>query len=218
MQSRNSNNLRGIDISNHQGNIDFAKVKAAGIDVVFTKATEGVGYTDPFLETNYKNAKAAGLKIGFYHYFTPLDENDTRAEAKAFVDVIKGRDTDCRYALDIEEARGLDKATLSNLAKLFLDEVKRLTGKEVVLYTYTNFAQNNLTDVLKSYPLWIAPYGVNTPGINPIWNDWVGFQYSSSGAVDGISGNVDMDEFTKDILLNPVAVAQHLNQLLIMKY
>ena len=58
------------------------------------------------------------------------------------------------------------------------------------------------------YPLWIAHYGVLTPGSNPIWNSWVGFQYSSTGSVPGVSGNCDMNEFTKGILLNSSSAPQ----------
>ena len=58
------------------------------------------------------------------------------------------------------------------------------------------------------YPLWIAHYGVSNPGSNPIWNSWVGFQYSSTGSVPGISGNCDMDEFKKGIFLNSSSIPQ----------
>ena len=78
----------------------------------------------------------------------------------------------------------------------FLEEVKRLTGKDVVVYTYTNFARTSLTSILSKYPLWIANYDVTTPGDNPIWNSWVGFQYSESGTVPGISGYCPLDVFT----------------------
>lgn len=202
MESRSLNNIKGIDINMYQGNIDFGKVKASGIEIVYIKATEGVGYIDPYLSANYENAVANGLKVGFYHYFTPKNEEDTKAEAQAFYDAVKGKEAHCKYCLDIEVANGLDKNILSNLVKTFMEEIKMLTGKQVVVYTFTNFARNNITDILSIYPVWIAHYGVNTPGDNPIWNNWIGFQYSSSGIIDGISGNVDMDEFTQEIFLN----------------
>ncbi len=84
----------------------------------------------------------------------------------------------------------------------FLEEVKRLTGKEVAVYTYTSFANNNLDSRLSSYPVWIAHYGVNTLGANNIWNEWVGFQYSENGSVAGVSGGCDMNEFTNGIFID----------------
>lgn len=212
MQSRGTDNLKGIDVSHYQGTIDYEKVKNAGIQVVYTKATEGVTYKDPTLNANYENAKARGLKVGLYHFFRAKDEDNAKQQAQFFADTIKGLDYDCRLMLDLETTQGLDKDTLSNLAKIFMDEVKRLTGKEVVLYTYTSFARNNITDVLKDYPLWIAHYGVSTPGSNPIWDSWIGFQYTSTGSLDGVPGNVDMNEFTPEILLSKATQAVNSQQ------
>lgn len=207
MQSRNTNNLKGIDVSNHQASIDFSEVKASGIDIVYMKATEGVGYVDSYLNINYQNAKENGLKVGFYHFFTPLNEEDTRAEAQAFYNAIKDKESDCKYCLDIENTYGLSRETLSHLARLFMEEIKKLTGKDAVLYTYTSFARENLDNSLSNYSLWIAHYGVNTPGDNPIWSSWIGFQYADNGSVNGINGNTDMDEFTPDILFNSSSIS-----------
>lgn len=202
MQSRSGSNLDGIDVSHYEGSIDYAKVKASGIQVVYIKATEGTSFKDPTLDRNYNNAKANGLKVGFYHFFRARDEENAKQQASFFVDAIKEMDYDCKLALDLETTQNLDKSTLSNLAKIFLDEVTRLTGKEVVVYTYTYFARSNITGVLGNYPLWIAHYGVSTPGSNPIWDSWIGFQYSDTGSISGISGDVDLDEFTREIFLD----------------
>ena len=60
----------GIDVSNWQKNINFTEVKNSGVQIVYIKASEGTTFVDPYLEQNYTNAKANGLKIGFYHYLT----------------------------------------------------------------------------------------------------------------------------------------------------
>lgn len=206
MQSRNANNLKGIDVSHYQGNIDFGKVKADGIDIVYIKATEGITKVDQKVQQNYIDAKAAGLKIGFYHFFRGNTEEKAKQEAQFFTNIIKYSQHDCKCMLDIETTQKLDKDTLSKLAKVFIEEVKRLTGEDAVIYTYASFAENNLTDVLAEYPLWVAHYGVNNPGDNPIWDSWIGFQYTSSGAVNGITGNVDMDEFTTDIFIGSASI------------
>ena len=207
MQSRNPSNLKGIDVSSEQGVIDFQKVKASGVQVVYIKATEGIGYVNPYLKQSHDGAVAAGLKVGLYHWFTPHnnDFENPKAQAQYFLNAVKGLSADCKYMLDLEVMEDCtDSGMISTLAKIFLDTLNGLTGKPTVLYTFTNFVAEHLTDILKGYPLWIAEYGVNTPGANHLWNNWIGFQYASNGVVPGISKIVDMDEFTNDILL-PVA-------------
>lgn len=199
MQSISEGTLKGIDISNWQGYVDFAKVKQSGVQVVYIKATEGTYYTDKYLNSNYNGAKAQGLSIGFYHFFRPVNEANTLAQAQYFVNAVKDKTFDCRLALDIEVTGNLSRDYLSKLADMFMQEVKRLSGKETVLYTYTYFAKSNLNSSLSKYPLWIAHYGVTTPGDNGIWNTWVGFQYSSTGSVPGVNGNCDMNVFTSGI-------------------
>lgn len=204
MESRNSNNFRGIDVSNWQGDIDFAKVKQSGIEIVYMKASEGINFVDKKLNQNYSRAKAQGLKIGFYHYFRP--SLDSKAQARHFANTISGKVSDFKLALDLEVADNFSKSALTDKALTFINELKSLTGLDIVVYTYTYFARTNIDSRLGVYPLWIAHYGVSTPGSNPIWNSWVGFQYSSTGSVPGISGNCDMNEFKNGILLNSSSV------------
>ena len=78
----------GIDVSNWQGYIDYARVKQSGIDIVYIKASQGTTRKDPYFETNYQNAKANGLKVGFYHYVTATTVEGARAEARFFASVI----------------------------------------------------------------------------------------------------------------------------------
>ena len=73
-----------------------------------------------------------------------------------------------------------------------------------MVYTYTYFAQTNLATSLSTYPLWIAHYGVETPSDNPIWNEWVGFQYSSTGDTPGVNGPCDLNVFTSGIFFSEI--------------
>ena len=74
----------GIDVSSWQGNIDFSRVKQAGIDIVYIRVSEGTGFVDPYFKQNYENAKANGLKVGFYHYVTARNEKEAKEEANFF--------------------------------------------------------------------------------------------------------------------------------------
>lgn len=201
MEGRNSNNLKGIDVSNWQGNINFKSVKNEGIEVVYIKATEGDYFKDSYAKQNYERAKAEGLKVGFYHFFK-LNKNAKR-QAKYFIDYlneIEATDYDCKLALDVETTEGRSAYELTTLCIEFLEEVRKITNRDVVVYTYTSFANNNLDNRLGAYPLWIAEYGVKAPKDNRVWSSWIGFQYSDKGNVAGVSGNCDINEFKEEIL------------------
>lgn len=200
MQSRSVQNYKGIDISSYQGNVDFKKVKESGIQIVYIKATESNKYRQSTLEKYHKGAKENGMLVGFYHFFRA--NVDAKLQAKYFVDAIEGKSCDCKLALDIETTEGIEPDALTDMCIVFLEEVKRLSGLDVVVYTYTSFANSNLRSKISGYPLWIAHYGVNTPGANKIWPSWIGFQYSEKGTIAGINGNCDLDEFTDGILLS----------------
>lgn len=191
--------LNGIDVSEWQGNIDFRAVRNEGIDIVYIRSSLGETFKDPNFEQNYTRAKAAGIKVGFYHYVTAKSTAEAVREAQFFISVVSGKTHDCRLAMDFEQFEGLDAAEINNISKSFLEELQRLSGKTPVIYTNTYTAQNILDASLNSYPLWIAEYGVSEPGNNGKWDVWSGWQYSSTGRVGGIATDVDRDYFTKDI-------------------
>lgn len=92
----------GIDVSGWQGNINYAEVKQSGIEIVYMKASEGKSFIDPYFNQNYENAKANGLKVGFYHYLIARSNEEAIEEARFFVSVISGKEPDCRLAMDFE--------------------------------------------------------------------------------------------------------------------
>ncbi|WP_298844751.1 GH25 family lysozyme [Clostridium sp.] len=187
--------MKGIDISSYQQNVDFVKVKNSGIEIVYIKATEGITYNNPLLESQYNGAMEAGLKIGFYHY---VKANDPILEAKHFLSAIAGLSADCKYVIDVEEASERTTTQISSNVRLFANYLIS-NGKEVCIYTNDNFYSTYLDNSVKNIPLWVAHYGVAKPdAIN-----YIGFQYSSSGIVNGINGPVDLDEFKSAIFIGP---------------
>lgn len=197
---------RGIDVSEYQGEIDFARVRGSGIQVVYIRSSLGSDYTDPYFRRNYDGARAQGLRVGFYHYVTARTVAQARQEAHFFATVIAGTRPDCRLAMDFEYLSGLSAAQVNDIAWAFLRELGRLTGKELVVYSDAYNARAVFDQRLAdAYPLWVAQYGVESPEDNGKWQSWVGFQYSSTGRVGGISGDVDLDRFTKDIFLTESA-------------
>ena len=188
--------IKGIDISAYQANVNFAQVVSSGIEAVYIKATEGIDYINPALQAQYQGAKAAGLKVSFYHFFHPSTLLNAQQQAEYFVSAISGMGYDGPLVLDLELNGGLDSSALSNIALAFLVKVSNLTGVWIPsVYTYQEFITQSLTKVLCSYPLWLADYAA-TPGTNSIWANWSGWQYSQAGSIPGINEPVDLDQFT----------------------
>ena len=191
----------GIDVSGWQENIDYAKVKEAGIQMVYIKASEGTNFIDPYFEKNYAGAKANGLKVGFYHYVRARTVEQAQKEAQFFASVISGKTPDARLAMDFESFGNLNREEINAIALTFLKTVQNITKKEMVVYSNTNDARNIFYGEVTAYPLWVAQYGVEEPTPNGNWNTWVGWQYTDEGKINGIQNYVDRNLFTKEILL-----------------
>ena len=193
----------GLDVSVYQGIIDFARVRAAGRTAVYIRASLGEDYVDPRFEQNYAGARENGLLVGFYHYITARDTAAAAREARFFVGQIRGKHVDMRLAMDFEQFGNLSNAQINDIARTFLDTITVESGKEAVIYTGASRARTLWSaELANDYPLWVAEYGAALPAYNDKWAGWVGFQYTDRGRVDGISGNVDLDRFTKGILVS----------------
>ena len=193
---------QGIDVSGWQGNINYAEVKNSGIEIVYMKSSEGRSFIDPYFNQNYTNAKANGLKVGFYHYLIARSNEEAIEEARFFVSVISGKEPDCRLAMDFESFGNLSVEEINQIGITFMTAVQNLSGKEVIIYSNTNDARNIFSGELTNYPLWVAQYEVYEPTPNGKWSTWAGWQYTSTGEVAGISGHVDRNKFTNQVLLN----------------
>ena len=193
---------RGIDISEFQGEIDFEEVRRSGIEAVYIRVGAGE-YTDEYFAENYERAKAAGLKIGFYHYVTARSVEEGRRQARFFASLAAGREPDMRLARDFEYFGSLSVSQINAISEAYLDELTALTRREAVIYSDLSNARNIFSRALaEKYPLWAAQYGADEPSANGKWREWVGFQYTDEGRVGGIYGNVDRNIFTEGIFLS----------------
>lgn len=193
---------QGIDVSGYQGNINYAKVKEAGIQIVYMKSSEGFNYIDSHFERNYANAKQNGLKVGFYHYVTARSVEEAQRQAQFFVSVVAKKSPDCKLAMDFESFGNLSKQQVNQIGLAFLKTVEELSKKEVVVYSNAYAASNTWGGEITNYPLWIAQYEVNEPQNNGTWKSWAGWQYDDKGEVLGIDNYVDRNKFTKEMLLS----------------
>lgn len=193
---------RGIDISEFQGEIDFEEVRRSGIEAVYIRVGAGE-YTDEYFAENYERAKAAGLKIGFYHYVTARSVDEGRRQARFFASLAAGREPDMRLAMDFEYFGSLSVSQINAISEAYLDGLTALTRREAVIYSDLSNARNIFSRALaEKYPLWAAQYGADEPSANGKWREWVGFQYTDEGRVGGIYGNVDRNIFTEGIFLS----------------
>ncbi len=193
---------KGIDVSEWQGDIDFKKVKEAGIEIVYIRAGQGFTYEDEKFERNYTEAKKNGLKVGVYHYVTARSEEEARTQARFFASMLTNKTIDCKLAMDFEYFPGLTKSEINKISLAFLKELEKVYGEKTIVYSNAYNASSTFNKEVAKYPLWIAQYEVSEPENDGTWKSWQGYQYTSSGRVNGIDGNVDRDEYTKDILLD----------------
>ncbi len=196
---------QGIDVSNWQGYIDYAQVKNSGIEVVYIKASQGSNIKDAYFDLNYENAKRNGLKVGFYHFLTATNIEEAEREARFFSSVISGKVPDCRLVLDYEVFGGVGVTGINEIARTFLEETRRLTNKEVMIYSDLFNSQSVFSkELANEYPLWIADYTTRETleRARSNWNGWIGWQYTDRGRISGIRGSVDRDVYTKEIFLD----------------
>lgn len=189
---------KGIDVSKHQGTIDWQKVKASGVDFAMIRAGYGRydNQKDECFEENYKNAKQAGVKVGAYHYSYAKSADDAKKEAETFIKWISGKQFEYPVAFDVEEKAQSDKGKqfVSDIIRAFCETVEK-AGYYVCIYANKYWLDNFVDDdCKKKYDVWLAQWAEKATyaGNYGIW------QYSSQGSIDGISGRSDMDESYKD--------------------
>lgn len=197
MQNRESNDVFGIDVSHHQGDINWTYVAKSGVKYVYIKLTEGTTYLDDKAYANYLGAKNAGLRVGFYCFSHVT--NDPTKEVDFFLKKLGNMKVDLPHVLDLESAKGQSKATINAFALKWLKYMKEKTGITPMLYTMYGFFPNFTSKELANYPLWIARYyDAKNPGNSSIWSKWSMFQYSDKGSVKGIKGSVDVNAMDAD--------------------
>lgn len=185
--------LNGIDVSKWQGEIDWKKVKAAGVQ--FAILRDGYGrypnQEDACFESNYKNAKDAGLYVGAYHYSYAKTVEEAKKEAAYCLSLLKGKVFDFPICYDLEDdsQAALSKEEISNIASAFCTELEK-AGYYVSLYMNLSWLNTKLRDdIFQKYDIWLAHWTAQTN----FSRDYGLWQYASDGTVDGVKGRVDLD-------------------------
>lgn len=191
--------IHGIDVSRYQETIAWEQVstmqvKAIKIKFAFIKATEGISGTDKQYHRNWKKAKQHGVARGAYHFF--LATKDGREQANNFIRTVDLEPGDLPPVVDIEQTYGVNSVKLKKELKEWLDIVENYYKVKPLIYTNVDFYKNWLGKEFDSYQLWAAHYyETDSPRIKRNWLFW---QHSEEGRVNGIFSKVDFNVFNGD--------------------
>ena len=186
--------LKGIDVSEWQGTIDWRKVAKDGVQFAVIHAGYGreLSQKDKYFERNYAGARAAGIKVGAFWYSYADSVVRAEQEARTCLKVLDGKHLDLPVFFDQEYEPGILKLstkTRTDIVLKFLETIKA-AGRPCGLYSSTDFITTKLqANRLTAYPLWIAEYGSKLHYTGKVW----AWQYTDKGRVAGIKGRVDMD-------------------------
>jgi lysozyme len=203
----------GIDVSKYQGRIHWPAVASTPVRFVIIRATKGNRYRDGRYARNLLGATQNGLAVGAYHYAKPSSARwDARAEADHFLRVARVAAGDVVPVLDIEEAGGLSSGQLRVWARAWLERVEARTGVRAMIYSgvhfWQGFMRNTSSFARRGHQLWVAHWYVRAPEIPG--RRWGGkgftvWQWSASGKVDGIKGDVDRDRLNGPLTRGTIA-------------
>ncbi|HEX2608754.1 MAG TPA: glycoside hydrolase family 25 protein [Flavisolibacter sp.] len=191
--------IHGIDVSKYQQRISWEAVKNMQvrdikIGFAFIKATEGNGNVDGYFKRNWKQAREAGIVRGAYHFF--IASKDGRTQARNFADRVKLESGDLPPVLDVEQTFGISATILRREVQEWLDAIETAYGVKPIIYTNVDFYQKYLQGYFDQYPLWAAHY--LQPHQPRIKRDWLFWQHSEQGRVNGILSKVDFNVFNGD--------------------
>lgn len=207
-----ANRLFGIDVSHHNGTIDWNKVKAAGVNFVFIKASEGLTLGDDQFATNVARARSLGIPAGAYHFFIPTSSvaqqvtnfcNQVGSLQPGDLPPVLDAEVPSRWVTDPTAAADMHVAWQpmtvdQRVAKIieWMDGVEKRLGVRPILYASTSFVRDTLggSSKLLKYRLWLANYAPS-PTVPAPYSTWDFWQDSETGTIAGITGKVDTDWF-----------------------
>jgi lysozyme len=185
--------VRGIDVSHHQGAIDWNEVRASGRSFAFIKASEGADFRDTRFADNWSGARAAGLHTGAYHFFTFCSPGD--AQADNFLAAAPPGQNTLPPAIDIEFTGNCvaweSLASIRRELGAFVARVESESGRQPLLYTTEEVRRELVPPALHAHPYWIRSLW-GEPGDELRWQFW---QHSATGDVPGVAGPVDLNVF-----------------------
>lgn len=198
----NSRYREGIDVSHYQGWIDWDQVAGSSrISYVYLKATEGANFLDDTYARNLSEARRVGLSVGSYHFYRP--NVSWQEQLRNLTENVKAETQDLVPIIDIESRGKVSEEKFIADLKAFVLQVERHYGKKPLLYSYQNFYNRHLVGHFNDYHWMIAKYQESCPVLND-GKDYIMWQYTSTGSIPGIKGNVDRSKIMGDHTLHQV--------------
>lgn len=185
--------IQGIDVSNHNGVIDFAKVAAHDITFVYVKSSEGSTFRDPSFVRNVKAARKAGLVVGAYHFFRK--DKPGKEQAKNFIEAVRDVPLDLPLVIDVEDWGNSRFSDNNEVIGRLTDMIRTLESQSYKLMVYTNKDgyRKYLHKHFPKIPLWLCAF-THPKKVKERYNCVI-HQYSHWGSVDGVKGEVDLNVF-----------------------
>lgn len=190
--------IYGIDVSHHQGEINWLKVKSWNekpLSFVYIKATEGSSYVDRNYQQNTRKARGAGIKVGSYHFFRTTSSADSQFEH--FIATIGTQEQDLIPMVDLEENDRLSREAYNTEVKKFLLLLENHFGQKPLIYAPQGFYNTYLKENYLKYYWSIARYSSQKPNLHDA-NNWTLWQFTEHGSVDGIDVPVDINVLNAD--------------------
>ena len=195
----------GIDVSDHQKTIDWdAVARDKRVQFVYIKATEGATYTSHVYRYNLENARRVGIKVGSYHFLRTGSR--IRDQFNNFTRSVKKQEQDLLPLIDVEVRQGWTNQQVRDSVKLFADLCEQHYGVRPMIYTSSHFFNHILGRAFADYPLFIARYATNEPVLDS--GDWILWQYSEKGRINGISTPVDLSCFNSGCGLQNILIKE----------
>ena len=191
--------VEGIDVSHFQGAVNWSQVAASGVSFATALVSSGL-VPDANFATNYAGIKTAGLIRGAYQFFHP--GQDPVAQANLLLAATGSIGSgDLPPVLDIEVTDGLNASAIAASIQSWVTTVQNATGRTPLIYVAASFWNSSVggNTAFSSNPLWAVNWGVSCPSLPGAWSNWVFWQYTGTGTVSGVSGQVDRDKFNGTI-------------------
>lgn len=186
---------KGIDVSKWQGNINWKKVSTSGIDFAMIRSSFGSTDVDIKLNRNVKGCEKYGIPYGFYHYTYARNVSEAKKEARFFLKTIRKYSPEYPVVLDIEESfyNSMSRKEVTNIITAFMEELED-AGYFAMIYSGAKFlTDNTYIDRLKDYDIWVACWGDEERLMSNYDYHYGMWQYSSTGRIKGIDGDVDLN-------------------------
>lgn len=185
--------VHGIDLSHYQGEVFWEAIgDNSKMAYVYLKATEGGDRIDDKYEQNIELAHKYGLKVGSYHFFRP--KTPLKLQLENFKAQCRPSQQDLIPMIDVETKQGLSNDAFRDSLMTFLTMVEEAYHQKPLVYTGTNFYNRYMSGLMNGYKLMVAQYSSNEPVLND-GNDYMLWQYTGKGHIDGIRGYVDKSRF-----------------------